>query len=120
MAIPLPIKQINTQSVEANYYLGRIFEEGKDVPVDAERALYYYRHATDHADAYYHMGYIHEFWTGDINRNKELAREFHQHAADKRNKLAIERLIWSYSFFSMFSDVSDSALLEQNKEIPLA
>lgn len=113
------IKQIRTQSVEANYYLGRIFEEGKGVPIDVERALYHYRHATACSDAYYRMGYIHEFGIGAISRNKELARGFYQCAADEKHELAIKRLTWSYSLFSMFSDVSDSALLEEKKEPPL-
>ena len=115
------IRQISTQSAEANYYLGRILEEGKGVPMNAERAIYHYRCATvSHVDAYYRMGYIHEFGVGNVERNRGLAREFYQQAADRGHELAAKRLSLSYSLFSIFSDISDTVLIEEKKEVPIA
>ena len=117
--VSMLIPQICTQSIEANYYLGRIFEEGKGVPIDVERALYHYRCAgTSHVDAQYRMGYIHEFGIGNVERNKGLAREFYQQAADGGHKWAAKRLTLYYSFFSILSDVSDAALIEEKKDVP--
>ncbi len=117
--VSMLIPQICTQSIEANYYLGRIFEEGKGVPIDVERALYHYRCAgTSHVDAQYRMGYIHEFGIGNVERNKGLAREFYQQAADRGHELAAKRLTLYYSFFSILSDVSDAALIEEKKDVP--
>lgn len=115
--IRIPIRQISTSSIEANYYLGRIFEEGKCVSIDAERALNHYRcAAASNIEACYRMGYIYEFGVGSIGRNNALARECYQQAADRGYELAAKRLTLSYSFFSLFTDASDFALIEETKK----
>ncbi len=107
---------VSTPSIEANYYLGKIFEEGKGVPVNAERALFYYQCAAQSMpDAEYRMGYIHEFGVGNIARNKGMAQTFYQRAANKGHDLAAKRLTWSYSLFSVASDVPDATLAEKKE-----
>jgi TPR repeat protein len=117
--VSMLIPRICTQSVEANYYLGRIFEEGKGMPIDAERALYHYHRAgISHVDARYRIGYIHEFGVGNVERNRGDAREFYQQAANRGHELAAKRLTLQYSFLSMMSDMSDAALIEEKKDAP--
>ena len=107
------IPVITTQAIQANYYLGRIFQEGKGVAIDIQRALQHYRSAsTQNADASYRAGYIYESGLS-VAKNWSMAKSFYQSAADKEHRLAAMRLTWSYSLFSSSNNPpSDATLLE--------
>ena len=104
---------ITTHAIQANYYLGRIFQEGKGVAIDIQRALQHYRSAsTQNADASYRAGYIYESGL-NVAKNWPMAKSFYQSAADKGHRLAAMRLTWSYSLFSSSNNPpSDATLLE--------
>ncbi len=104
-------KAIQTNCVEIHFYLGIIFEKGKGVKIDVERALFHYQCAAlSIPDADYRMGYIYEFGEGGRVRDVATARVYYQRAADKGYEPAAERLSWTYAFFSTFSDIPDEAL----------
>lgn len=108
---------IKTQSIEANYYLGRILEEGKGVPVNIPRALDYYRAISrDFPEATYRIGYIHEFGVGNTPRNKDVAKECYESAANRGHPLAAKRLTLTYSFFSLVADKDDKTLIEDDNK----
>ncbi len=90
------IEVINTNSAQANYLLGRIFQEGVGVFVDINRALQHYKLAsTLHPDASYRIGYIYEFGLG-VDKNGSTAKKYYKDAANERHELATKRLTWSY------------------------
>ena len=108
VAYHIPV--INTSSADANYYLGRIFQEGKGVKVDFQRALQHYQlSSADNADSCYRMGYMHEAGLG-VAKNWQTAKAFYQNAADRNHELAAKRLTWRYSMFAWGSVPDDATL----------
>ncbi len=94
------IETVNTRSAQANYLLGKIFQEGIGVAVNVKRALQHYQLAsTQHAEASYRVGYIHEAGLSVV-KNSSVANEYYKNAADKGHELAAKRLTWSYSLFT--------------------
>ncbi len=105
-------------SSEINFYLGKIFEEGKGVEVNIGKAIYYYQQAADmlHLEANYCLGYIYEFGIGQDSRDRQLAKRFYQKAADQGHELATSRLSLSYSLLSNFRDYRDESRVNSDTQ----
>ncbi|MBP9727402.1 MAG: SEL1-like repeat protein, partial [Gammaproteobacteria bacterium] len=94
------IRTDNTYPAQANYWLGKIFEDGKGVTIDGQRALRHYQFASSvNSEASYRIGYIYESGLG-VTKNWALAKRFYQNAADRGHELAAKRLSWSYALWS--------------------
>ncbi|MBY0544779.1 MAG: sel1 repeat family protein, partial [Gammaproteobacteria bacterium] len=106
----------NTYPAKANYLIGRIFQEGKGVDIDNQRALQYYRLARlEEPDATYRMGYFYETGQG-VDKNVVTAKSLYKHAADRGHQLAAKRSTWSYRLFSQNNSVPDDATLMKSEE----
>jgi len=102
---------INTYMPEANYLLGKTYQEGKGVPVNLSYAIQYYRKASSqYPDANYRLGFIYESGLG-VAKDWSIAKSFYQKAADKGHRLASKRLTWSYALFSSGTAPPDDATL---------
>lgn len=108
------IGAVNTHSVQANYLLGRIFQEGIGVIANINRALQHYQLATLHPDASYRAGYIYESGLG-VNKNISYAKTCYKNAANQGHELATKRLTWAYWLSTKKDNVPDDATLKKTK-----
>ncbi len=80
-------------SLEAQYKLGEMSEEGRGTPVDLKAALSWYEKAAarKHSGAMYKIGLFHEEGKG-VAANPEAAKSWYQKAAEKGHYLAKMKL----------------------------
>lgn len=103
---------IETDIAQANYLLGKIYQEGKGVKADPNRAIDYYQKArSQYPDANYRIGYMYEAGVG-VRKSWSRAKAYYQEAADKGHELATKRLNWSYSVFGN-KTLNDAELEDQ-------
>lgn len=94
------------------YYLGKIYEKGLGVKLNAAQALCCYALSAEQndRDGCYHLGYCYEHGIG-TPKNWPSAKMAYQKAANLGHVLAQRRLTWQYSIISSFSEVTDENLV---------
>ena len=108
------LPSINTPIAQANYLLGKIYQEGRGVKIDTVQAVRYYQKANHQfPDANYRMGYIYETGMG-VKKSWSTAKEFYQKAEQQGHELAGKRLTYSYAWFSSGTPPDDAALQAKN------
>ena len=108
------LPSINTPIAQANYFLGKIFQEGRGVEIDTVQAVKHYQKASHQfPDANYRMGYIYEAGLG-VKKSWSTAKGFYQKAEQQGHELAGKRLTYSYAWFSSGTPPDDAALQAKN------
>ena len=94
------MRAIETGSAEARYQLAQLYEEGRGVEPDEDRAMQLYRDAAErgHAGALNDLGFIH--LQGELGQeaDPELALDYFRRAADRRHPAAM------FNFAAMIDD----------------
>jgi TPR repeat protein len=77
----------------AQMNLGLLYAEGRGVPLDYTKAIFFFRNAADRNDSYaqYNLGWVYESGKG-VPKDTQQAIEWYSKAVDGGNPLARARL----------------------------